>query len=66
VAEHSRAGRTADNLLGPLDGRRVPGGCAECDAFQTAELVEPEVWKINVVHDDDCPFLARLEKQGAA
>lgn len=48
------------NLLGPLDGAQIPGGCAECDAYQTVESHAAGVWVINVHHDDWCPRLRRL------
>jgi len=35
-------------------GKRTPGGCDYCEAFQTMEKVE---WGflLEVHHDDDCP-----------
>jgi hypothetical protein len=44
--------------LGPLDGERIPGGCDQCDAYQTVEPAAPGVWTMTVHHDDWCPFLA--------
>lgn len=44
------------NILGPLDGARIPGGCDQCDAYQTTR-VEDGVWHITVHHDDWCPVL---------
>lgn len=49
--------------LGPLDGKRIPGGCETCDAFQTAESVSAGVWKITVHHDEWCPTLAANERR---
>lgn len=43
--------------LGPLDGAKIPGGCEQCDAYQTCEPAEAGVWIITVHHDDWCPFL---------
>ncbi|MFP5256072.1 MAG: hypothetical protein ACLGI8_09510 [Acidimicrobiia bacterium] len=51
------------DLLGPLDGERIPGGCAECDAYQTVAALEAGVWTVNVHHDRDCPALAAMEAQ---
>jgi hypothetical protein len=45
------------DLLGPLDGARIPGGCDHCDAYQTTGPVSTGVWSITVHHDDDCPTL---------
>jgi hypothetical protein len=52
-------------MLGPLEGARIPGGCDECDAYQTVEPVVAGVWMIAVRHDPDCRWLAMHEK-GAA
>lgn len=47
-------------MLGPLDGARIPGGCAHCDAYQTVSPVTAGMWDMTVYHDDWCPFwLAR-------
>ena len=42
-------------ILGPLDGARIPGGCDECDAYQTVSVVEAGVWSCTVHHDEGCP-----------
>ena len=47
------------SMLGPLDGARIPGGCDECDAYQTVSPVEAGVWTVTVHHDDWCPMLRR-------
>lgn len=49
--------------LGPLDGKRIPGGCDTCDAYQTIDAVEAGVWKISVHHDEWCPTLAAIERR---
>ena len=51
--------------LGPLEGGRIPGGCEECDAYQTVEPVTAGAWAIRVHHDDWCPLLRRLEARRA-
>jgi len=51
------------NLLGPLDGAFVPGGCDSCNAEQTAVAAAPGVWQILVAHDDECPVLSRVRGQ---
>lgn len=43
------------DLLGPLDGAAIPGGCDRCDAHQTARPVSEGVWSITVRHDAWCP-----------
>jgi hypothetical protein len=45
------------DLLGPLDGARIPGGCDHCDAYQTAAPSSAGVWVLTVHHDDNCPQL---------
>jgi hypothetical protein len=44
-------------VLGPLDGGRIPGGCEECDAYQVPECLANRVWVIRVHHDDGCPLV---------
>ncbi len=47
-----------------LAGKRIPGGCPECDAEQRLEEVAPNVWSLVIGHDDECPVL-RAKKAGA-
>jgi hypothetical protein len=54
---HSNPRVTTLGLLGPLDGARIPGGCDQCEAYQTAEPMRAGVWTITVHHDDWCPRL---------
>lgn len=42
---------------------RVPGGCDDCDAYQTV-TVDRGVACITVHHDETCPWLAALERDG--
>lgn len=55
-------------LLGPLEGAQIPGGCTECDAYQTVQPVVAGVWNISTHHDTWCPVLAqhRVRRQRAA
>lgn len=43
------------DILGPLDGAQIPGGCDECDAYQTAHPLSAGAWVVTVHHDDWCP-----------
>lgn len=67
----SRQPRVAGTLaslarqLGPLDGAEIPGGCECCEAYQTVTPIQRGIWSITVHHDDDCPFLARVEGRAA-
>jgi hypothetical protein len=45
------------DVLGPLDGGRIPGGCDSCDAYQVPTCIARNVWTIVVHHDDWCPQL---------
>jgi len=45
------------DILGPLDGAEIPGGCDTCDAYQTVHPVKAGIWQIVVHHDDWCPTL---------
>ncbi len=40
-------------------GRRIQGGCASCDAFQTLDG-DDGVFVLTVHHDDDCPELRAM------
>lgn len=50
-------------LLGPLDGARIPGGCEQCDAYQTVEPAGPGIWINTVHHDSWCPALVAYERE---
>lgn len=48
-----------------LVGHKIPGGCDECDAFQTVTEESVGVWSLVVHHDDDCRFYrAHVGKRG--
>lgn len=49
------------NVLGPLDGAEIPGGCDRCDAYQRVRIVGGGVYEVDVLHDDGCPRLAGSE-----
>jgi hypothetical protein len=52
------------DMLSPLDGARIPGGCPDCDAYQTTQPVSAGVWMIHVHHDNRCPsFTQRRDPQ---
>jgi hypothetical protein len=56
---------TVDNLFSALVGKQIPGGCGECDAYQTMRQEQPGVWMLVVHHDDDCPsYRARVGRTG--
>jgi hypothetical protein len=53
------------NMARQLAGAQIPGGCDECDAYQTMEEDPdlPNAFHVRVHHDDWCPFLARMEER---
>lgn len=46
-----------DSALAALVGRRLPGGCDDCNAFQTVEQRDVHLFVMTVHHDDSCPWL---------
>jgi hypothetical protein len=48
------------DLLAPLDGARIYGGCDDCDAYQTVTAESAGVWQIHVWHDDECPTYQQM------
>ena len=42
-------------LLNTYIGRRIPGGCDACDAYQELEPVD-DIYVIHVFHDAWCPL----------
>jgi hypothetical protein len=47
------------------DGR-IPGGCPDCNAYQTLRRVAPRIYSLTIHHDDTCPsFLAMTKEQQA-
>lgn len=55
-----------DAMLALIAGRRIYGGCEDCDAYQEVRQLTPGVWNIRVFHDDWCPTLARHERRRPA
>jgi hypothetical protein len=50
-------------LLDPLDGLEVPGGCDDCDAYQTVDATQRPVYRIAVHHDETCPAYRALKER---
>jgi len=48
--------------LAALDGLRVDGACAECDAYTEMSADDDGVYVATVRHDDWCPDLARRRR----
>jgi hypothetical protein len=49
------------NMLGAMDGAEIPGGCDECDAVQKVRAIKAGIWDIEVIHEDNCPAMARTK-----
>lgn len=41
----------------------MPGGCDDCNAYQTFREQEPGVYVLTVHHDDGCPFLSGVTRR---
>lgn len=52
---------TAD-MFHALTGQRIPGGCDDCDAYQTVDTSHAPVILLNVHHDDTCPTYRQIER----
>lgn len=48
--------------LSALVGQRIPGGCDDCDAYQTMRR-DGSVFLLTVHHDDTCPWLRTREQR---
>jgi hypothetical protein len=54
-----------DSLHSSLDamtGRRLPGGCDDCDAYQVMSQCADGLYVLTVHHDETCPALADNER----
>ena len=45
----------AASALDQMAGHRMPGGCDDCDAYQTVRLVG-SIYVLAVHHDQTCPY----------
>jgi len=54
------------SALDALAGRQLPGGCDDCDAYQTVTRQPNETWGgvyvLTIHHDDGCPHLAGVTR----
>lgn len=50
------------SVLENLVGHRLPGGCDDCDAYQTVTQSSAGVYVLTVHHDVGCPFLSGVTK----
>jgi hypothetical protein len=45
------------------DPVRVPGGCMDCNAYQTLDTSEVPIFRLSVHHDDTCPTYRAMSAQ---
>jgi len=53
-------------MLGRLEGARIPGGCDHCNAYQTAAPLRAGVWRLTVHHDQDCAWMRSRQESKIA
>lgn len=54
-------------VLDVMTGRRLPGGCDDCDAYQTVDEHTPGLYVLEVHHDATCPeYRAIVRQRGCA
>ena len=47
------------SYLDSMTGHRMPGGCDDCDAYQTVTREAEGMYRMLVHHDATCPFYQR-------
>lgn len=45
------------SVLDAMTGRRLPGGCDDCNAYQTVTTQGGGLYVLTVHHDETCPWL---------
>lgn len=45
------------SVLDAMTGRRLPGGCDDCDAYQVMSRCADGLYVLTVHHDETCPYL---------
>jgi hypothetical protein len=49
----------------PDDEQRIPGGCDDCDAYQTFDRSQAPIYRLLVHHNPTCPWLRQHEKSAS-
>jgi len=57
-----RLHQSLDTLADQLADQRVPGGCADCAAYQTFGKEDSGVYAVRVHHDAGCPWLGGVTR----
>lgn len=45
-----------ESALAALVGRKLPGGCDDCTAYQTVQQLGSNYFELVVHHDSTCPY----------
>ena len=45
------------SVLEPMVGRKLPGGCDDCNAYQVMSRCADGLYVLTVHHDETCPYL---------
>lgn len=51
-----------DGLAARFAGQHIPGGCMDCDAYQTFER-DDNIYLAKVHHDDTCPSWQQMQRE---
>lgn len=51
-----------NDFFSGMQGRRIPGGCEECQAYQTV-VSDGRLHRITVHHDNTCPTYRAMKKE---
>jgi hypothetical protein len=49
------------SVLEELTGRRLPGGCEDCDAYQVVTRCDSDLYVLAIHHDTTCPAYQAAE-----
>jgi len=52
--------------LNHLSGLRIPGGCDDCNAFQTVDARHAPIYRVTVHHDNTCPTFRAMKREEAS
>lgn len=52
---------SAGDYLEQMTGQRIPGGCDQCDAYQTVDTSNAPVYRLSVHHDEWCPTYTAMK-----
>lgn len=62
AAQRQHKGDPIAPIAASVGTGRIPGGCPDCDAYQTLDASAAPVYRLTVHHDDTCPTYLRLKE----